>query len=327
MSKTRTIETRRTRLLFLIIALCAALVTLPVLIVGNQEKETLNDTSRAGLTGSFIRLSDGIVHYEYDAEGHGPVVVLIHGNAAPMRGWDHVAPELYGAGFRVLRFDVFGHGYSDRPALRRYDRELYDRQVLELLDALDIQEPVMMAGTSQGGAVAAYFGALHPERVSRIAFLAPLFDTYSGARLSSLLKAPLIGEYLIALLGDRMILDPSAGFADPKSPDSATRIETLVAALDDQLRFKGKKRAVLANIRGNALSNATESYRRLAPDGLPCLLTWGNRDRSIGRASMEALRELMPRLEYHELEGAAHLAHVEYPDKVNPLLIEFFMNE
>ena len=38
---------------------------------------------------------------------------------------------------------------------------------------------------------------------------------------------------------------------------------------------------------------------------------------------MRRLRDLLPDIEYHELEGAAHLAHYEFPDRINPILIDF----
>ena len=41
------------------------------------------------------------------------------------------------------------------------------------------------------------------------------------------------------------------------------------------------------------------------------------------RECMTRLRELMPDIEYHEIDGAGHLAHYEAPDRMNPLLTRF----
>ena len=38
---------------------------------------------------------------------------------------------------------------------------------------------------------------------------------------------------------------------------------------------------------------------------------------------MVRLREPMPEVEYHEIEGAGHQAHYEFADRVNPLLVHF----
>lgn len=36
------------------------------------------------------------------------------------------------------------------------------------------------------------------------------------------------------------------------------------------------------------------------------------------------LREIMPTIEYHGFENAAHLAHYEFPERINPVFINFF---
>jgi pimeloyl-ACP methyl ester carboxylesterase len=46
-------------------------------------------------------------------------------------------------------------------------------------------------------------------------------------------------------------------------------------------------------------------------------------DQRLKRESMSRLRRLLPDIEYHEIEGAGHLAHYESPDRVNPLLVQF----
>ena len=38
---------------------------------------------------------------------------------------------------------------------------------------------------------------------------------------------------------------------------------------------------------------------------------------------MGRLRALIPDIEYHQIDGASHLAHYEYPERVTPILIEF----
>ena len=55
------------------------------------------------------------------------------------------------------------------------------------------------------------------------------------------------------------------------------------------------------------------------------LLTWGCQDQSISGESMQRLRALIPEIEYHEIENAAHLAHYEFPERINPILIKFLM--
>ena len=62
----------------------------------------------------------------------GRVVVLAAGFSVPYYIWDPTFAALTGAGFRVLRYDYYGRGYSDRPAIPFTD-EMYVRQLDELL--------------------------------------------------------------------------------------------------------------------------------------------------------------------------------------------------
>jgi pimeloyl-ACP methyl ester carboxylesterase len=243
-------------------------------------------------------------------------VVLIHGNAAPYVSWDNTIGGLVDAGLRVLRYDVIGHGFSDRPRLRTYDGALYNRQLAELIDHLGLAYPVSVVGTSQGGSIGACFAAEHPGRVERLALLAPFFDTYDGGVGAVLLKTPVVGEFLLGLVPDSKMVDRAEYFV---SDDKRAGLERKVA---DQLRFKGKRRAMLANLRGDALVDATPWYEGVKAQGIPTLLTWGTQD-ILPEDSIRRLRDLIPDIEYHELEGAKHLAHYEYPERVNPILIEF----
>ena len=296
--------------------LVLVLIILPF-IIGDVEVDELNDETRSQLEGQFIQLSDGFVHYELKGPPDSLVVVLVHGNAAPYFTWDYNVPALVEAGFRVLRYDIYGHGFSDRPKLKKYNRNLYDRQIVELLKALKVNKPVHIIGTSQGGSIATYFTAIHPEKVKKLALLSPLFDSFEGEGMVRLLITPGIGEYFMKVFGDKSATDPSKVLA------STNKIPELTEKLKQQIRFKGKKRAILANMRGDALENNTDYYEKVRDQNRPILLTWGDKDKSISGESMKRLRELIPSIEYHELTDVGHLAHYECPEEINPILIEF----
>jgi pimeloyl-ACP methyl ester carboxylesterase len=260
-----------------------------------------------------------VTHYELRGDPDGGFVVLIHGNAAPYVSWDNTIGDLADAGLRVLRYDVIGHGFSDRPHLRTYDRALYTKQLAELIDRLDIPYPVAVVGTSQGGSIGASFAATHPGKVERLALLSPLFDDFvgSGDARTTILSTRLVGEFVLQLVGDGKFSDLSAGVT---SPEKRAALEGKVA---EQLRFRGKRRAVLANWRGDSFTNPTAAYEEVKAQGIPTLLTWGTQDKLILGDSMQRLRDLLPDIEYHEIDGAAHLAHYEYPERINPILIRF----
>ncbi|MGB9374667.1 MAG: alpha/beta hydrolase [Jiangellales bacterium] len=225
-------------------------------------------------------------------------------------GWGRVA----GAPLRRARPRV-----SDRPPQRTYDNALYVTQLAELIDRLGIAYPVSVVGTSQGGSIGAHFAAANPGRVDRLALLAPLFDDFAGkgSLLETIMTTPLVGEFLLTLVSDRKIPDLTGRIADP---DKKAALESEVAK---QLQFRGKPAAILANLRGDSFTNPTAAYEQVKAQGIPTLLIWGTGDKLLPEDSMRRLRDLIPDIEYHQIDGASHLAHYEYPEQVNPLLVEF----
>ena len=98
------------------------------------ERRDLDSAARAAAPGAFASLPDGYTHYEIsgpaDSNG-GRVVVLAAGFSVPYYIWDPTFSALTSAGFRVLRYDYYGRGYSDRPAIPFSD-EMYVRQLDQL---------------------------------------------------------------------------------------------------------------------------------------------------------------------------------------------------
>ena len=117
------------------------------------ERLLLEDKARASLPGNSVALSDGVTYYEMGGPPRGNPVVLIHGFSVPNFIWDPTFAALTQAGFRTLRYDLFGRGYSDRPKAR-YDKALFVRQLAELLEVMKFPQ-VDLVSLSMGGVVAA----------------------------------------------------------------------------------------------------------------------------------------------------------------------------
>ena len=136
-----------------ILVLSVLLVVLTGLYVfRNQEREELTNVVRKSVRGSFIKLQDGFVHYDIAGPVDGPVVVLVHGFSTWSFMWDATFHALVDSGFRVLRYDLYGRGYSDRPDVV-YNKDLFDRQLFGLLAVLDIHDRVDLVGNSMGGLI------------------------------------------------------------------------------------------------------------------------------------------------------------------------------
>ena len=105
--------------------------------------------------------TNGIVTF-YEDTGDGPTVVLIHGHSLDLRMWKYQVAPLVDMGYRVLRYDVRGHGRSTVPA-SGYTGDNYSRDLAELLRAREVAS-AHVVGLSMGGGIALKFALDHPTR-------------------------------------------------------------------------------------------------------------------------------------------------------------------
>jgi 3-oxoadipate enol-lactonase len=111
-------------------------------------------------------LGDGTrVRYRLDGPADAPVLVLSNSIATTLEMWDRNISDL-APHFRVLRYDMRGHGLSDAPA-GAYSVERLGRDVIELLDFLEV-DVAHFCGLSLGGFVGQWLGIHAPERIGRL---------------------------------------------------------------------------------------------------------------------------------------------------------------
>jgi pimeloyl-ACP methyl ester carboxylesterase len=293
----------------------------------HETKELNDETRKEATSGAFARLSDGVTHYEtsplpYSGEGLGvrATVVLTHGFSVPYFIWDPTFDFLAKSGFRVLRYDLFGRGFSDRPHTA-YNIHLFVRQLRNLLDALEIAEPVHLVGLSMGGAISAAFVDQYPERVKSHILVDP-----AGAKpipLSWVLKAarlPFVAELALGLFGGKTLVKGLA--SDFFSPGL---IEQFQANYRIQMQYKGFIRAILSSIRNGMLDSFFETFQRAGKLKKPTLLLWGRNDTTVPFANSREILSAIPHAEFHPIENCSHIPHYERPDKVNPILSEFII--
>ncbi len=100
-------------------------------------------------------------HYHLTGPENAPVVALVHGVGINYRIWQHYQPIL-SARYRVLSYDLYGHGDSSLPA-EPLSLRVFARQLAGLLDALGI-ERCAVVGFSMGGMINRRFAMDYPQR-------------------------------------------------------------------------------------------------------------------------------------------------------------------
>jgi len=289
----------------------AAIVLVVALQQANTEFMALDDEARARAPGHFIELTDGRTHYDVAGPESGPVVILVHGFSVPYYIWDTTFAALADSGFRVIRYDLFGRGYSDRPDTN-YNGTLFERQIVDLIDALAIGEPVDVIGLSMGGAITVRFAANNPELVRKIVLVDP------AHKASPMPKWPQpIGSILLALTyiphaADGQMTD----FVYPEN------YPTWVEQYRVQMTYEGFRRAIISTIYHFGTEDHLANYRKVQELGRPVKLIWGVEDQTLDISGADTVQAVLD-VDYMPVEDAGHLPHIEKADIVNPAIVGY----
>jgi pimeloyl-ACP methyl ester carboxylesterase len=304
----------------LLLGICAALAAACFGLYASYrahdlESRDLNDSVRQSAQGQFVGIPEGYVHYELKGPENARTIVLVHGFSVPYYLWDPTFDALVAGGYRVLRYDLFGRGLSDRPDVT-YDGNLFDRQLIETLDTLHITGRVDVIGSSMGGPIVATFGCRHPERVRTMAFFDPGYS--HGQPMPFKLRTPLLGEYFMAVdLAPGLPEGQKSDFKHPERfPDWPDRYRP-------QMQYKGFRRALLSTLRNYVIADWSKDFACIARGTAPVFLVWGKGDLDVPFAVSDEVRAAIPRADFLAIDDAAHVPFIEHPEIVQPALDRF----
>jgi len=291
--------------------------TIALMIAGGlyfalTDLNDLDDEARKKAPGNFVQLSDGMVHYQWHGPADGDVTVLVHGFSTPSFVWRGVLPSLTAAGLRVLSYDNYGRGWSDRPDVDNTPA-LFDRQLTELLASQGIRQPFNLVGYSMGGAIAVNHVADHPGAVKRLALISPAgFPNNDGmvTRLLALLN--------VSAIADRILSRPQV---------SSSAIPDIVDRYIEQISYKGYLRSLISTNQHYPMNGMRPIYDVVGKDNLPVAAIWGDADKVVPYDGAAHLKNSIPRVQLTTIAGGPHsITYTEY-EKVAAALVGFFRSQ
>ena len=129
----------------------------------------------------------------------GDLVVCIHGLTTPSFVFEGLASHYADIGKRVLVYDHYGRGYSDRPKAKQ-DKAFFINQLDELLNKLEIKRQKFdLVGYSMGGAIAAAYAAHNPNRLNKLVLIASAGTGHNLGFSAKVAKIPLFGWVLFSI--------------------------------------------------------------------------------------------------------------------------------
>jgi pimeloyl-ACP methyl ester carboxylesterase len=215
-------------------------------------------------------------------------VVLVHGANDQAGTWCTVAPTL-AQKHRVIIPDLPGHGES-APKEGPIPISLLVSRLEAVLDEAAPDERVTLIGNSLGGWLVMLYALRHPKRV------------------------------------ERLVLEASGGLARPLAVPivAHTREEAIpILRAVHGPRYEPQEwviEALLQRAHGSPMLRLTELLEhdiepRLGEIAAPATLVWGADDGVLPLSYAEALRDAIPNADLHIIEGAAHIPHMQQPER------------
>ena len=257
----------------------------------------------------FSTINNRRLFYRLEGREDSPVLVLSHSIGADQGMWAPQVPDLL-SHFRVLRYDICGHGASDAPK-GDYSIEDLGREVLGLADALKISE-FAFCGLSLGGAIGQWLGIHAADHVSRLvlANTSPQFGARANwdARRKAVLDGGMAA--VIDLVMQRFF-----------SPEMLTRGDAYAQSVrsvilgTDPIGYAG----CCAALRD---MDHTQLLRQIR---VPTLVIVGDRDVATpGSGHGEILAREIPKAQALHLP-AAHMSNLERPRSFTAALFNFLL--
>ena len=260
--------------------------------------ETVDDPRAFGSWGpgtSFLTTRSRETHI-LDV-GEGEVILLIHGSTGSIADWQEKIVERLAGSYRVVAFDSYGFGLSERNDSFEYGHALWTQQAIDVLDALGIEKAVVV-GHSAGAMTAVLLAADHPKRFRGVVLTGHGLSADPAQMLPFL---PGVGELWAA---QRSVIGDTFSNGHREQAEAVHQI-------------RGTRAAYLSFMRSQYVS---ETSFRLLDGGyeevaVPLLQMHGTLDRS---QTIESARELSSRMadtRFVAFEGSYHFIHIEAPDQ------------
>ena len=254
--------------------------------------------------------ANGIVtHCVMEGPADAPVVTLSHSLASSLEMWEAQIPALVGR-YRVLRYDIRGHGGSEVPP-GPYTLEMLADDVLGLLDALGVKRTHFL-GLSMGGMIGQAVALKRPDVLASLVLadtacrMAPEAGPLWDARIAT------AQEQGMAALAEGTL---ERWFTQPfitRAPEVVDRLRMLIRTTAPQ-GFVSCSQAI----------RALDYADRLHEIRIPTLIIVGQDDLGTPVATSELMHAAIAGSQLAVLPSAAHLSNIEQAEHFNQTLLDF----
>lgn len=250
--------------------------------------------------------------------GRGEPLILLHGLGASSYSWRFAVPEL-SKHYEVFVPDLPGFGRADKPADFDYSIAGLHDWVVAFMDQLGLKS-ARFAGNSMGGVITLWLAMDSGPRVERMALLGTPAYPENRPKFLWPLGWPVLGRLFESLLGERSVRYVVKG----TFVDQSKITDAMIGEYVEPLKTAAGRRAVAEFIRRAIPPDFRARIESYAGLQHPALVLVGDSDRMVDRRGGERLSQALPRARFEYLERCGHAPQEDAPERVVPILREFF---
>lgn len=245
-------------------------------------------------------------------EGAGQPLLFVHGFPLDHSMWHEQIRELAGP-YRVIVPDLRGFGRSPvrsgTATMTAFAQDLHD-----ILQALEIDDPVTLCGLSMGGYIAWQFEQIDARRLKSLI----LCDTRAAADSPETVEARhnMIDTVLRegpAAIVEGMLSKLFSAHTRESAPERVQQTRDVILNTDPE--------GIAAALRG--MASRPDATARLPRISVPALLLVGEDDQLTPPAEMQEVANQLPHARLVTIPHAGHMAPLEQPAAVNALIRDF----
>jgi pimeloyl-ACP methyl ester carboxylesterase len=277
--------------------------------------------------GASVRYYDaGGVRTRVVEAGGGEPLVMMHGLSGHAESFIRNVVPLSEAGYHVYAVDAIGHGFTDKPADVTYHSPIFEKHLVDLLDAIGA-ETAHLVGQSLGAWTAWRVALAHPERVRSL----------TSATGAGILLSDEASKRQSEEIHKKVGSVTARALEEPTRERVRARLEWLMASperVSDELvetRYRifnlPDSRAVMGKVSSEQTSEDNRANLLteddLARTEVPVLLLWTDKNPTVPPAIAERAAQIVPGARYELIEDAGHWPQFEQPAEFHRILLDF----
>jgi non-heme chloroperoxidase len=242
----------------------------------------------------------------------GPEILFIHGFSQSHLSWMRQVDSELAKEFRIITYDLRGHGNSDKPldAARYRDSKAWGDEVQAVIDTAGLKRPVLVGWSYAGRVISDYLATHGADKLAGINFV----------------DAPIKADP--ALIGDNLKNLPLMASEDLVTNITATRTFlhgcfSRQPSADDYEAMLAFNMMVLPKVRAGLSGRPLDASEMMSKLKLPVLVTHGAEDRNARLGAGQYTASIIPGATLSVYEGIGHSPFYEDAPRFNTELAAF----